>query len=616
MMDYNYEILSLLDNSLEFEKLHSKFSRFNPFKILRVDQFEIRHSNVLSWLLNPNDNHNLGSFFVKKLLAKTFVKAENENLLGRYNLIQLHKHSFHDLEVYREVQTSNNKRIDILAVSELQKVVILIENKYKSSESDGQLNNYLSFVRQKYSGYTIIPIFLSLDSSVPTNKEYFILDYHDILDILKIYMDVNGDQIFHPIKEFINYYISILEDELIRDEEDIELALQIYKKHKDAIDFLYAVHNEKADKFISSEVLTQVAALSPEDKIAIDKIYLDHQETINFIYTVGNSIIREAFLEFVLQNEIPDNCWRDHIRVPSFIFPEWRQLDEILGVPKEEWWLNNAFIIWFERIWDNRLKLTVEVGPLDYEARLRLLNTLERKGVKIKEKSKEQGAMYTRIYTSAIKVENWADKKEIVEAMNRLYNKEDFYSICTAISGAIHEIVYGQNSDDEMIHTENTGEKEILAKSFEQFMKEQGIQEGCYNVHHRLPSFILPEFRVLEQSFGIPRWNWWLNNCLIMWFERLKDNRLKFTIEVGPLESDKRIEFLNRLEEKGIKINPRSKLPEASYTRIFSGTHEILDWTDEKEIITAMNNLYSNSECKKVILAINEIAEEITTLIR
>ncbi|WP_442956647.1 PD-(D/E)XK nuclease family protein [Planococcus sp. PAMC 21323] len=26
-------------------------------KVLRVDQFEIRHSNILAWLLNPNEMH-------------------------------------------------------------------------------------------------------------------------------------------------------------------------------------------------------------------------------------------------------------------------------------------------------------------------------------------------------------------------------------------------------------------------------------------------------------------------------------------------------------------------------------------------------------------------------
>lgn len=158
-MDYNFEILSLLDNSIEFEKLHSKFTRFNPFKILKVDKFEIRHSNMIAWLLEPTENHHLGSMFVNKLLSKTFVKAENEELISQYNFIKLHKQSLQDLEVFREVQTKNNKRIDILAISEAQKVAILIENKYKSSESDGQLQNYINFVSEKYEGYTIIPIF-------------------------------------------------------------------------------------------------------------------------------------------------------------------------------------------------------------------------------------------------------------------------------------------------------------------------------------------------------------------------------------------------------------------------------------------------------------------------
>jgi hypothetical protein len=80
------------------------------------------------------------------------------------------------------VQTTNNKRIDILAISESQKLAVLIENKYKSSESDGQLQNYLNFVRDTYEGYTIIPIFLSLDGAVPSHADYFILDYGDILN--------------------------------------------------------------------------------------------------------------------------------------------------------------------------------------------------------------------------------------------------------------------------------------------------------------------------------------------------------------------------------------------------------------------------------------------------
>ncbi|PEB95356.1 MULTISPECIES: PD-(D/E)XK nuclease family protein [Bacillus cereus group] len=220
-MDYNFEILSLLDNSIEFEKLHSKFNRFNPFKILKVDKFEIRHSNMIAWLLDPMENHHLGSMFVNKILSRTFVKAENEELIGQYNFIKLHKQSLQDLEVFREVQTKNNKRIDILAISEAQKVAILIENKYKSLESDGQLQNYINFVSEKYEGYTIIPIFLSLDGSAPSHKSYLTLDYGDILNILKGQLEIYSDYTSSTIKDFLSYYIDILEGELVRDEEDI-----------------------------------------------------------------------------------------------------------------------------------------------------------------------------------------------------------------------------------------------------------------------------------------------------------------------------------------------------------------------------------------------------------
>lgn len=120
------------------------------------------------------------------------------------------------------------------------------------------------------------------------------------------------------------------------------------------------------------------------------KIYKKYSETLRFIHKAGNSVMREAFLQFVEQNQIPTGCYKEHIRIPSFIFEEWRQLDEIVGVPKGEWWLRNALITWFEREPDGRMKLTIEVGPLEqYENRLKLLCKLEENGVTIKESEKK-----------------------------------------------------------------------------------------------------------------------------------------------------------------------------------------------------------------------------------
>ncbi|MDA1810944.1 PD-(D/E)XK nuclease family protein [Bacillus sp. HSTU-bmb18] len=609
-MDYNFEILSLLDNSMEFEKLHSKFNRFNPFKILKVDKFEIRHSNMIAWLLDPTENHHLSSMFVNKLLSKTFVKAENEELIGQYNFIKLHKQSLQDLEVFREVQTENNKRIDILAISESQKFAILIENKYKSSESDGQLQNYINFVSEKYEGYTIIPIFLSLDGSAPSHTSYLTLDYGDILNILKAQLEIYSEYTSNTIKDFISYYIDILEGELVRDEEDIELALTVYKNHKVAVDFLCLNGNGKVvGKFVSKELQRAVKKLDDEVKEDLRKIYKKYSETLRFIHKAGNSVMREAFLQFVEQNQIPTGCYKEHIRIPSFIFEEWRQLDEIVGVPKGEWWLRNALITWFEREPDGRMKLTIEVGPLEqYENRLKLLCKLEENGVTIKEKAKENGAKFTRIYTVYMDVKDWADQDEILQVMNNIYNNADFNQVVSAIDDAIASFINGE--DDDVTEERNQTEENVLSNAFQVFTKQHQLQEGLYKMSSKKPSFIMPEFRLLEEQFGIPKRKWWLNNCAIMWFERLTGNRLKLTLEIGPLESQKRVSLLTALESKGKKISAAAKKPGTLYSKIYTNTYNISNWSDEVMVIHAMNELFNDKKCQNVIQMLTEIAEE------
>ncbi|WP_436864846.1 PD-(D/E)XK nuclease family protein [Bacillus fungorum] len=609
-MDYNFEILALLDDSMEFEKLHSKFNRFNPFKILKVDKFEIRHSNMIAWLLDPTENHHLSSMFVNKLLSKTFVKAENEELIGQYNFIKLHKQSLQDLEVFREVQTKNNKRIDILAVSESQKVAILIENKYKSSESDGQLQNYINFVSEKYEGYTIIPIFLSLDGSAPSHTSYLTLDYGDILNILKAQLEIYSEYTSSTIKDFISYYIDILEGELVRDEEDIELALTVYKNHKAAVDFLCLNGNGKVvGKFVSKELQRAVKKLDDEVKEDLRKIYKKYAETLRFIHKAGNSVMREAFLQFVEQNQIPNGCYKEHIRIPSFIFEEWRQLDEIVGVPKGEWWLRNALITWFEREPDGRMKLTIEVGPLEqYENRLKLLCKLEENGVTIKEKAKENGAKFTRIYTVYMDVKDWANQDEILQVMNNIYNSADFNQVVSAIDDTIASFINGE--EDDTAEERNQREENVLSNAFQVFTQQHQLQEGLYKMSSKKPSFIMPEFRLLEEQFGIPKRKWWLNNCTIMWFERLTGNRLKLTLEIGPLESQKRVSLLTTLESKGKKISAAAKRPGTLYSKIYTNTYNISNWSDEAIVIHAMNELFNDTKCQNVIQILTEIAEE------
>jgi hypothetical protein len=46
-------------NNPDLDRLEEMLSDFNLFETLDLVNAEIRHSNVLSWLLNPNENHGL-----------------------------------------------------------------------------------------------------------------------------------------------------------------------------------------------------------------------------------------------------------------------------------------------------------------------------------------------------------------------------------------------------------------------------------------------------------------------------------------------------------------------------------------------------------------------------
>ena len=44
-------------NNNKLELLESKLNSFNPFRVLKIDKFEIRHANFLAWVFNPKENH-------------------------------------------------------------------------------------------------------------------------------------------------------------------------------------------------------------------------------------------------------------------------------------------------------------------------------------------------------------------------------------------------------------------------------------------------------------------------------------------------------------------------------------------------------------------------------
>lgn len=62
------ELYKNLLNDPNFDKLETELKKPNIFSILGIGESEIRHSNFLSWLLDPNESHELGNRFLIKIL--------------------------------------------------------------------------------------------------------------------------------------------------------------------------------------------------------------------------------------------------------------------------------------------------------------------------------------------------------------------------------------------------------------------------------------------------------------------------------------------------------------------------------------------------------------------
>lgn len=99
---------------------------FNLFDILKITNVEIRHSNILAWLLDPNENHGLGDSFIQSFITKVIKKCDRD----KYNVFELLLQDFYSYQVHRE-----SNYMDIVLLSPDGKVVVIIENKIWAGES-------------------------------------------------------------------------------------------------------------------------------------------------------------------------------------------------------------------------------------------------------------------------------------------------------------------------------------------------------------------------------------------------------------------------------------------------------------------------------------------------
>lgn len=243
-MSENDEILELkkLIENIEddFSIIEAESNKVNIFEILGISSREIRHSKFLSWLLNPAENHYLGDYFLTKFLKNLVIKED----LSSIDLFYIESINLTSTEVKTEY-----KNIDILLFNEQEKFVCCIENKIYSKEHSNQCERYKKVIYEDFPNFKKLFIYLTIDGSKSSDEEYINYSYEDLYKVLNNVYIKKKDNINTTSKTFIENYLDILNRKMIEDSNIKKICLDIYKKHKKALDLIYEHKPDEKEEF-------------------------------------------------------------------------------------------------------------------------------------------------------------------------------------------------------------------------------------------------------------------------------------------------------------------------------------------------------------------------------
>ena len=232
-MAKDLQIIENLFFSDEFSELNAYSNRFDLFKIMRIKDKELIHSNILAVLLNPNETHGMGytflNLFTKEL--KKCVLSNSGNNVKEISLVNIISTINSKVVVYRELDY-----IDLVIVFPEARVVIGIENKIWASERDKQIEDYQKAMESGYPDYHKALVFLTPTGRIPntSNKQseipVYCMSYEVIAKIAKVSIN-NANQ---SAQFFLDQFIYHVESYMTGSSEIQELCWQIFQKHPDA----------------------------------------------------------------------------------------------------------------------------------------------------------------------------------------------------------------------------------------------------------------------------------------------------------------------------------------------------------------------------------------------
>ncbi len=237
------ELLSKLITDDDFERMRLELNAPNIFSALAVQRKEIRHSNFIGYLLDPNETHQLNDLVLRRVLRDIFNESKNNSR----SIFDADDIDYSNVEIRREW-----RNIDILII--LKEDVVVIENKVDSVDHLKQLSRYKETADKSFPKKTIHYVYLTPDGDNPqdevSRENYINYSYEKISKIIESILSLYRNSISEKIYFYLSDYLSVLKRELLMNDPMNDLARRVYSKHKEVLDFIFENIPDQVNDFL------------------------------------------------------------------------------------------------------------------------------------------------------------------------------------------------------------------------------------------------------------------------------------------------------------------------------------------------------------------------------
>jgi len=363
------KLLALIADLDEFrrEQWFSQQLDLNIFEAAGLYRQEIRHSKFLAFLLNPQQNHGLGDAFLKRLIQKIVDKLDDSPI----GALDLALSDFSDALVVPEW-----RNIDIFVESKNNNLVLAIENKIESTESENQLEIYEGVVQTEFPTLKRLFSYLTVDGEPASRSAWWSISYSEVMESLQQATEFRSKQLTPEAKMVIDHYVDLVRRKIVPDQSLVEQCRKLYARHRDVLDLIFRYGD--VDSFST----------------AASNFFDNHPDIRKFDIRPR----RAAFLPASLFD-----------LVPPFEGTNW-------------WGQSRPLAFWFNS-YNDRFGIVIEVGPFASEkfSREALVKRLQEH---FKSKAKIF-PKYTRVYSHYFRLndDQLSDPQELLARMESLYKE-------------------------------------------------------------------------------------------------------------------------------------------------------------------------------------------------